>query len=247
MVSAESAWLYHVHHTHDQEDLPFWQGLASGASGRVLELGCGTGRVLLPLLRAGQAICGVDLDGAMLGVLLAQLRLGETRPWLIQADMTALRLACRFPLILLPCNTYSTLSAAERRGVLACVDHHLTEAGRFAVSLPNPAMLQSIAAYGEEEVEEVFDHPASGNPVQVSSAWQRQGKRLTVYWHYDHLFPDGRGERLTSQVTHAIQPAEAYQEELAAGGLALQACYGDFDRSPYAAEAPYLILVAGKR
>src|SRR2546425_3012707 len=52
--------------TLGRRDVPFWRRLASSAEGRVLELGCGTGRVSLPLARSGVRLVGVDRSAAML-------------------------------------------------------------------------------------------------------------------------------------------------------------------------------------
>ena len=46
--------------TLGRRDVAFWQRVAKGAKGRVLELGCGTGRISLPLARAGIPIVGID-------------------------------------------------------------------------------------------------------------------------------------------------------------------------------------------
>ena len=65
--------------TLGRRDVPFWRRVALEARGRVLELGCGTGRVTLPLARAGVPVVGVDRSSAMLGRLRARLRSGSNR------------------------------------------------------------------------------------------------------------------------------------------------------------------------
>src|SRR5713101_7138202 len=52
--------------TLGRRDVPFWRRVASQARGRVLELGCGTGRVTVPLAKAGVRIVGVDRSAQML-------------------------------------------------------------------------------------------------------------------------------------------------------------------------------------
>src|SRR5918995_360141 len=47
--------------TVGRRDVAFWRRLAAEHPGRILELGCGTGRIAIPLLRAGAAIVGIDL------------------------------------------------------------------------------------------------------------------------------------------------------------------------------------------
>ena len=65
--------LYHAHHSRHLEDLPFWHWLAMNYPGPILELGCGTGRVLLSLVKSGQLLVGLDRDHAMLAFLQEQL------------------------------------------------------------------------------------------------------------------------------------------------------------------------------
>jgi SAM-dependent methyltransferase len=240
--------LYHTHHSLHMEDLPFWQGLAGQHRGPILELGCGTGRVLLTLLQAGHVVYGLDNDLEMLRFLKGCLPLeqqGNVPVFL--SDMACFHLAGRFPLIILPCNTWSTLPAEKRQAALGCIRAHLAPGGAFALSLPNPVALEEMPKRGEEEVEETFSHPRSGFPVQVSSAWRRSKSHFTVAWHYDHLLPDGQVERLTAQVGHSLEPPEVYVQELEQAGLQVCALFGDFDQVPFTAESPALILVAAAR
>src|ERR1700687_1929650 len=59
--------------TLGRRDVPFWRRVASSASGRVLELGCGTGRVSVPLVRAGVELVGIDRSAPMLSRAQSQI------------------------------------------------------------------------------------------------------------------------------------------------------------------------------
>jgi len=238
------ARLYHAHHNRHLEDLPFWLDLARRQGGPILELGCGTGRLLLPLAGAGFLAFGLERDAEMLAVLRENTPKELARGLLgVPGDMTAFELGLRFPLILLPCNTYSTLTPAQRLATLGCVRRHLAPHGLFAVSLPNPALLRQLPRRSEPEVEESFPHPLDGEPVQVSSGWRRTSSHLEVEWHYDHLLPDGRVERHTLLARHELASLQTYQDEIEAAGLCILEMYGDFDRTPYTQEAPSLIVL----
>ncbi len=227
------------------EDLPFWLALAAQAGGPVLELGCGTGRILIPLAQAGFRVIGLDRDRAMLKYLQANAVDQHTSNYfLIQADIDHFCLATQFPLILLPCNTLSTLTAAQRRSCLEGVRRHLLPGGIFATSLPNPVMLEHLPARSESQPEEEFIHPRTGHPVQVSSAWRRTKQLFTVTWHYDHLFPDGTVDRTTVAVAHQRMPLDAYLVDFKAAGLAKSKLYGDYDYSLYSDDSPGLIILA---
>ena len=235
--------LYHAHHSAYTDDLPFWLNLAQQQKGPILELGCGTGRVLVPLVQAGHTIYGLDNDPDMLAVLRRQLDSAlNARVHIIQADLTAFHLATRFPLIILPCNTFSTLDATARHSALTCIRRHLTPGGLFAVSIPNPYALAELQPSPQSEAETIFAHPQSGNPVQVSCDWERTDTHVTLRWHYDHLLPDGQTTRLTASARHNITSAAAYRDEFAAAGFAIAATYGNFERSPYTPASPYLII-----
>jgi hypothetical protein len=172
-------------------------------------------------------------------------RIGEIQsgPWLFAADITQFNLTVQFSLIILPCNTYSTLWKNERLACLECVRRQLKPGGNFAVNIPNPESLADLPARTASEIEDEFLHPETGNPVQVSSSWLRRKDTFQVTWTYDHLFPDGRVERSTAQTMHQILPAEGYLDELRTAGLEVIEVYGDFDRSTYNEDSPYLICV----
>jgi SAM-dependent methyltransferase len=237
--------LYHSHHIRNPEDQNFWLDLAKRYGARILELGCGTGRVLLPLTEAGYPTYGLDRDAQMLSFLKEITPVGlRSQVNTFQGDLCAYHLAAQFSLILLPCNTYSTLSPSQRAQALQRVRQHLQPSGIFAASMPNPVLLESLPLQSDPEIEEVFPHPQDGEPVQVSSAWKRTRQQAAFTWYYDHLLPDGKVHRTTQQVIHYITPIETIKSELNAAGLEITDLYGNFDKSPYTIQASYLILLA---
>jgi hypothetical protein len=122
----------------------------------------------------------------------------------------------------------------------------LSEGGVFALSMPNPELLDEQFDAGTY-LEEIIAHPAGGDPVQVSSECVTVADGIQVSWHYDHLLPDGNVRRQTMTVTYRNASAGTYFEELTQSGFVVQARYGDFDRSPYKIDSPYLILLAALR
>lgn len=130
------------------DDVPLYLALAAERPGRVLELGCGTGRVLLPLARAGHPVTGVDSAPAMLALARRKLsRESEAvraRVRLVEGDMRDLRLDERYDLALLAANSIILLDGAdEQRRLVAGVREHLAPGGRFVVDVfvPDPRVV----------------------------------------------------------------------------------------------------------
>ncbi len=236
---------YHTHHSHYQEDLPFWLSLAAQFGDPVLELGCGTGRVLIPIAQAGHRCIGMDRDLSMLVYLQAGISPDlDPRPQIILADITWFNLATKLPLVILPCNTFSTLDARKRRACLRSIYRVMQPGGVFALSIPNPATLRSLPARSEAELEDKFYHPQTGNPVQVSSSWLRNKRNFRLTWYYDHLQPDGTVERHEISTLHHLISLEAYISEIQEVRMVVTHIYGDFDRSEYGENSPHCIITA---
>lgn len=236
-------YIYHLHHQRHQEDLPFWQALAQVYGAPTLELGCGTGRVLLPYLRAGINGYGVDHDLEMLNCLRNLAAADHLSPNLILADFTHISFHTKFKVILLPCNTYSTLDHDERQALLYNVHQNLAPDGVFAISIPNPSSLLELPEFGHPQIEEGFPWSDSEIMIQVSSSWTRSSDLFTLTWHYDLLTPDGHSKRYDRSTTHFIETSNAILAEIESAGYSIKELYGDFDRSAFTLQAPNLIMV----
>jgi SAM-dependent methyltransferase len=134
-------------------DVDFYRGLAREAGGPVLELGCGTGRVLLPIARDGIACTGLDSSEAMLEELRRKNPPENLR--LVAGGMESFDLAPdRFALIFSAFRAFQHLLTIEDQ--LACLDavrRHLAPGGLFAFDVFAPK-LERIAIFDEPEAEE---------------------------------------------------------------------------------------------
>lgn len=239
--------IFHQHHVAEVEDIPFWCEFAKSQQGTGLELGCGTGRVLIKLAQRGHRIIGLDQDFESLVFLREQLSPQIAgRVDIFLADMTAFHIDRHFSFIYLACNTLSTLTDDMRQQVYATVSDHLAENGIFAASMPNPTRLQELPELGESTMEEIFIHPKTGDPFQVSSGWKKFDEQVVFYWHYDRLFPDGQVDRITVESKHFIESPEDYLNELRSLDLIPVETFGNFNKTAFDVDSPYLIVLARK-
>jgi SAM-dependent methyltransferase len=120
-------------------DVEFYQRPVQEVRGKVLELGCGTGRLLVPFRQAGADISGVDAAPDMLAICQRKLTaLGLTAP-LFHQDMAQLRTGQQYALILAAGPVFQMLD--DREDALSClhaVREHLEPGGRFLLDLEIP-------------------------------------------------------------------------------------------------------------
>jgi SAM-dependent methyltransferase len=135
-------------------DIAFYRGLAEACGGPVLEMGCGTGRVLLPLARAGIAMHGMESSLAMLEQLRARLDREPAsvrdRVALTRGDIRSTDAGCRFALVIAPGNVlHSFLERREQRAWLANARRHLAASGALCFDVFQPDYRRLLAAPDE--------------------------------------------------------------------------------------------------
>ncbi len=155
-------------------DVDFYLSLAGRTGGPVLDVGGGTGRVALPLVRAGFDAVSLDLAPSMLAVARAKLASeGEvvaSRVRFIEADMTEFDVGAGFGLAVIPFRGFQALlEPAQQRSCLASIHRHLRPGGVLAFHLFDP-VLDHLGPGGPIPRADrgVVRNPASGNDVHIS-------------------------------------------------------------------------------
>jgi SAM-dependent methyltransferase len=222
-------------------DVAFYAEEAARGGGPVLELGCGTGRTLLPLARAGLTVVGLDLAEPMLAIARAKVAALEeaerARIALVAGDMRAFDLGRRFRTVTIPYRAFlHLLTVEDQMRALARVLAHLAPDGRLILNIFDPRLDLLVADGGVWREQGVFTHPVSGRRVLVAAARRHDATRqvITERRRFEEIDADGRVVE-TRHADLALRWVYRYEMEhlLARAGFAVEALHGDFQRGPF--------------
>ena len=159
-----------THSTRILRDKKFYVTSAKKAKGKVLEVGCGSGRIYLPLLAAGVDAYGIDISPKMLAVLEKNAKAGGLAPHAMLADMRTFRHKEKFALILIPFRAFlHMLSARDQLSTLKNLRAHLAPGGKLMLTFffPSPAFIAE--KYGKGKRNREFSDRKSGIAVTSES------------------------------------------------------------------------------
>ncbi|PYP77004.1 MAG: class I SAM-dependent methyltransferase [Gemmatimonadetes bacterium] len=235
-------------------DVAFYleEAARSGASSRVLELGCGTGRLTLPLARAGHEVTGIDLSPAMLArgreKLAAEPQSVRERVTLLEGDARRIALAEKpsFDLVVAPFRVLQHFTAIpDQLEVLDGARRHLRPGGRLVFDVFNP----SYASMTRDRSAEVEDTPEQSLPdgrtlrrtVRVTAVhWVEQVSDVELIYH---VRTGDRTERVVQSFGMRWYTAAELTHVVARAGFRLEALYGGFDRPALDDSAPEIVVV----
>ena len=256
MSSTYDAWadVYDAVYSYVRDDIPFYVEEAQVSGSPVLELGCGTGRVSIPIAESGVAITGLDFSEPMLDVARRKSRRiassggGIT---FVHADMRDFSLDGPFGLIIIPFRGFlSLLTVEDQTRTLRAIRRHLAPDGRlvFNVFVPDLEML----------VQE------GDTPYHMRDVTDPETGRRLVLWHqsrYDNhnqiiharVIAEELDERgtMVRRFYRDFQLRYAHRWEihhlLVTCGFQVQELYGDFDRSAFDEASSEMVWVARPR
>ena len=230
-------------------DVDFYMEQARKAGGKVLELGCGTGRITIPLAQEGIETTGLDLSTEMLA--RAEEKAKEhgvaTGLKLLQGDMRSFDLGETFSLIMIPFRSFlHLLHISEQMKALTCIRKHLAPGGKFVMNVFVPKINHFYEENEKMSLRGTFRLP-SGEEVAM---WD-----YTRYDHFQQLSEvtrtyertNGQGlvtERVTGRFNlRYIFPAELHHL-LRLNGFKVTQRYGSFAKTVFDASSSELIIVA---
>ena len=237
-------------------DVAFFVEMAQASGGPVLEVGCGTGRVLIPTARAGVEIVGLDLSPFMLAICRENLAQEppevQARVQIVEGDMRDFDLGREFAL---DHPAVPPLPAPDDRRRSDGVPAHHPSPSRAG----RPAGARSL-----QSVDHLSGRAATHGGIRGYSAVHHAGwpsrcalARITARDYFNQIqdvdliyyvtHPDGRQERLVHSFPMRYLFRFEAEHLLARCGFAVEALYGDYDKSPYGSKYPgELIFVAIK-
>jgi SAM-dependent methyltransferase len=234
-------------------DVAFYLHHCLSTDGEILELGCGTGRVLIPAAQLGCRITGLDFSRGMLArcrrklsTLSAEVR---NRVTLLEGDMTCFELARQYSVIIIPFRPLEhLLEHQEQRSCFSAIRRHLLPGGVVAFDVSNSA----APGYGDRAnprgVVTVNCERPGGRlrecAITTASGGPHEGGCVGIETTYDVRDSSGASRRIQQLYKLHCYTVSDLFAHLKAVGLAAEQVSGDFDGSKYSEFSPEIICVA---
>ncbi len=231
----------------DRPDVDFFVDAAIQSGGSVLEVGCGTGRVLIPTAREGIPITGLDLSEHMLDTCRHKLKEEpqevQDRAILIQGDMRVFSLGKTFSLVTTPFRPFQHLLTVEDQlSCLTSIRQHLEPGGVLILDIFNPSLkgLSADNLGAEAGAEPEFTTRDGTKVLRFNKTNQRDhfNQVIDVELIYYLTHPDGREERLV----HAFHLRYLFRFEaehlLSRCGFEVEKVYADYQKNPLGSADP---------
>lgn len=236
-------------------DQAFYLDYARAAEGKILELGCGTGRLLIPIAAAGYEITGLDLSEYMLArcrkTLANQPSEVQARTRIVRGDMTDFDLGETYALITVPFRAFQHLLPVEEQlACLQCAHRHLLPGGRLILDLFQVNLRYLIDPESANEKQDFAGVALPGGRTlrrtHRIAGWHRaeQYNDIEMIYYVEH--PDGHTERLVQAFPFRYFFRYEVEHLLARCGFGVAALFGSFDRRPLGDDSPEMIFVAAK-
>jgi SAM-dependent methyltransferase len=250
------AVLYDFEYRRRRADVTFYRAaarrFADGAA--ILELGCGSGRATIPLVRDGHAVVGIDCSQAMLARASQRVaRLGRAarlRHGLIRADMRQLAVKRQFVLVVAVFNVFEHLyTRGELAACLGCVREHLAPGGRLVFDVQNPDLRWLTRDPRKRWARTRFQDPTTGVHVEYTTSHEYESisQIALIRFHYERLSGPTAGTAAVARLAQRkFFPAEL-EALLAANKFVVDERYGDFAWAPLHGDSQSQVLVCRPR
>lgn len=233
--------------TLGRRDVPFWRRTLTAESARTLELGCGTGRLLMPMARAGVPMVGIDRSSDMLARAHDRRRRlpRARRPGLVRGDIRSLPFAnASFGAVMAPYGLFQSLLRESDLGMLLDdVRRVLRRGGLFGIDL-----VPDLPKWHEysEQVSLRGQGPRGGQLTLVESVRQDRRRKLTIF---DETFVERIGRRTTKHtfsLTFRTLSLPDVVERVAAAGFVVERLLGDYRGGRWTDDAEVWVILARK-
>jgi SAM-dependent methyltransferase len=224
-----------------ENDIPFYLSQAEKHGDPILELGCGTGRITIPIAQEGWKITGLDFSAKMLDSAREKANEAGVEIEWIKADWCDFQLDRKFKQIFLPLNSITHIHDRESfEALFRCIKRHLSPEGKFILDVFNP----DLNILSRDPDKEYFDyecsHPEDKGTI-TSKTRNRHDRSAQVNFIERFLYFGEGGWR------HEFSLRMIFPQELDLllhyNGFIIEDKFGNFDGSAFTSDSPKQIVV----
>jgi ubiquinone/menaquinone biosynthesis C-methylase UbiE len=231
-----------------RRDIAFWKRLAAAQRGPVLELGCGTGRIALPLVKAGIPLVGIDRSEPMLARARQRLKRAglADRALLVRGDIRTLPFGSRRPfgLVMAPYGMLQSLTReSDLRETLASIARVLGPGGLLGIDLVPD--LPRWAEYSRRV--SLSGRRGRGTAIKLIESVRQDVRRGLTHFDQEYVESRGRQRRIHRfELTFRTLSIPQMARRLARAGFTVEAVLGDYQGGPWDPRADVWMILARK-
>lgn len=242
---------YDAEHASFDEDIDLYLHYAEMQTGPLLELACGTGRLLIPLAAQGYTLVGVDYSQPMLDIARRRVQQEglESRITLAQQDMRSLNLGRQFSLAFIALGSFAHLTSRKaQQQALAAIRKHVTLGGTFILDISNADIryMEHLSGQLLHLGTWTLDDGTMLTHL-ISPASSHSDHLLELTHFYDQHRQGGPVNRTIAISYLALIERTEMELLLEQAGFAIKDIYGGYDLSPFSRESSRMVVIAEAR
>ena len=227
-----------------RKDVKFYLDYLKQFRGKIiLEVGAGTGRITIPLLKAGLNVTALDISPSILKVLREKAKRENISAKIICADIRRLNLKDKFDAVVVPFRPFQHLySVADQMNALKSIKKVLKPNGVLVFDIYNPG-LKYIVTRGNWQwgKEGVINLPGK-KKIKIYSRIRYDMAEQMQYQEYRFIYPNSERKNVILKMRFFFRFEIEHLLELA--GFEVKNLYGDFNKSKFKSDSPEMIWVA---
>jgi SAM-dependent methyltransferase len=240
---------YDLDYAEFDADLHLIEQFALHCGSPILELGCGTGRLLIPLAGSGYKVTGVDVSEAMLAVARRKVLANglDSRVALLRQDMRELEIDTRFNLAFAAINSFlHMMTAGDQTAALLRIRQHLNPGGVLLLDLFHPDPGRLLDARGQVVLDKVLTDPDTGHRLMKfrTEVVDLEQQMIHTTLILDEVDLEGRVERTLFSYPLRYLGRGELELLLRHAGFEIEAVYGSYDLDEFTGESDKMVAVA---
>ena len=225
------AELYDLFYFDFKEDISLYKKYADRCE-NVLELFCGTGRILCYLNNAN--MYGIDLNENMLS--LARKNLEGKNVKLLKGDARKFKIEERFCLEIIGINSLLMFPKEDRMKILKNAYQHLLKGGRLIVDIINPfEMVEGIVHHGDTKFRDNKIYTRFFVPIRKDEYWK-------ILYFYDIVENENLRRKVAEMTIYPVEKNEIV-DEMKDAGFKIENVFGDYDMNEFSEYSERIIVV----
>jgi len=224
-------------------DVKFYLNYFKNFKGKILEVGAGTGRITIPLLKKGLDVVALDIAPRMLAILKKKAKEERFSPKAVCADMRSFRLKQKFEAIIVTFRAFQHLYLVDDQlKALKCFKKHLKPNGILIFDVYNPSLKFIAKGNWQWHKDKIIRLPCVKGKVRVDYRNRYDMAEQMLHQEFRFSYPSGKKEIVPFQMRFFFR--FEIEHLLSLAGFEIKNLYGDFKKNKFKSGSPEMIWIA---